>query len=132
MKKIVLISLLCVLSCNQNTMIDEYMEYFPRKEEGFIKEIEKYKGGGYVLTIEKNKNIENISVYETVGGICKKNDYFIKLENSNKCLLKRNDSLICIDCLNILEEERDSLGKINEWKSFEKNYWTKINKKASH
>ena len=112
-------------------MIEVDKENISEGVEGTIREIEKYKGGGYLLTIKSNKQFKNIGVYKTVGEVCKKNDYFKKIKNSNKCILKRSDSLICLDCINIEKETRDALGQIEEWKSFEKNKW-KITKTASH
>ena len=132
MKKIILISLLCFLSCNQTTMLDVYREYLPKKTEGVVDEVIKYKGDGYELKLERSGKMESIGVNESVGKKARVGDYFMKIENSNKCKLKRNDSIICLDCIKISKEDRDSLGKISEWKMFEKNKWMdKRDEKAS-
>lgn len=127
MKKILILILICFYGCNQITMVDVYKEYFPKKVEGYIKEIEKYKGGGYVLKIESLKKIESIAINGRIGEKCQIDDYFIKIDKSNKCQLKRKDSIICFDCLTISKKDKDFLGKINEYQNSEKNYWRKIN-----
>lgn len=126
MRKFIFLLVIILSSCNQTTMFEIEKENLLDSGEGFIQEIEKFKGGGYLITIKKETKFKKFGVYKTVGEVCKKNDYFIKFKNSNKCLLKRNDSLICVDCINIEKETRDSLNKIEEWKNFKKNKWQKI------
>ena len=131
MRKSLFIFFFVFFSCNQTSMLEINKEYLKSQSEGEIREIEKWKGGGYLLKIKYKEQRNEIGVYKSVGEYCKKGDYFIKIKNSNKCILKRKDSLICLDCIYIENRYRDSLGQIDEWKSGEKNRW-RINKVASH
>jgi len=131
MKNFLFIFFLLFFSCNQTSMLEIDKEYLASENKGEIREIEKWKGGGHTLTIKNDKETSEIGVYKTVGEKSKKHDHFVKFKNSNKCLLKRNDSVICLDCIYIEKEIRDSIGKIDEWKSFEKNIWKKTTT-ASH
>lgn len=113
-------------------MVDIHREYLPKQLEGVVNEIVKYKGGGYDLIIDNSGEMESIAVSKSVGAQTNLGDYFVKIKNSNKCQLKRKDSILCLDCLNLTKEDKDSVGKISEWKMFEKNKWmAKRDEKAS-
>lgn len=130
MKKIkilnVIVFIIFSLSCENRTYIEILKkEYIPKELEGGIDSIELWKGSILSLQIKNKSKIEKISVhtdYKILMQI-RKGDYFKKIANSNKCIIKRGDSIINIDCNQFTDEERDSLGKIQEWKPEEKNSW---------
>lgn len=126
MRKILLLFIFLLLSCNQGTMSDVYKEYITKQESGVIIKIEKYRGKGYLLKLQSEKKNSSFGVNSIIGEKCKVDDYFVKIKNSNKCQLIRNDSIICMDCLDIEIEERTLLGKFEEWKEVEKDKWKKI------
>ena len=105
------------LSCNNLTLDDIYKnENLPIEAKGKIKNIELYKGGGITLTISENsgKN-KQIAVSREFREIVKKDDLFEKEKGTNKCIIKRNDSIIFLDCFTEIPSElRDSI-EIEEW-----------------
>ena len=118
--------LILILSCDNRTNIKILRdEYLPRSIEGKIIEIELWRGSILSLTLKNSSTEKKISIhtdYEILMQI-KSGDYFKKFANSNKCFIKRGDSIIYIDCTQLSDEERDSLGNIQEWKPQEKNKW---------
>lgn len=109
-------------------MIDIYRENLVPKIEGEVKEIKLYKGGGVLLSLKTSDNDDVIGLDNTFFRGVQKGDYFIKNENSNECILRRNDSVIYLDCYYIPKEIKDSLGEIKEWPEEIKGFWIKLNK----
>lgn len=110
---------------NKTTMYDIYKkENLPFKVNGRVTDIELYKGGAVTLTIrEESKNRKQIAVSSEFKNIVKNGDWFEKEENTNKCLIKRNDSVIFLDCYQEIPKElRDSF-KIKEWPENIKGKW---------
>lgn len=110
-------------SCNSQTMVDVYRENLVSKIEGEVKEIELYKGGGIMLLVKTSEKDDAIGLDNKFFKHIKKGDYFIKNENSNECIVHRNDSIIYLDCFDIPNTIRDSLGVIKEWPKKKKGYW---------
>ena len=115
------------ISCEDKSWI-KYLktEYIPKSSEGKIEDIELGKGSILGLKMMplsgKEEDISIHTDFEILMQI-KKGDYFKKIANSNKCIIERGDSIIYIDCYRLTDQERDSLGKIEEWKLEEKNHW---------
>ena len=87
------------MSCNR-TMSDELTEVFiPINIKGKVLEITPYKGGNTTLEIESNSFLgEHIGLDKKYREIVCVGDFFVKERNTNKCLIKRNDSIILLDC----------------------------------
>lgn len=117
-----------LISCHGQTMKEVYQkENLPREVKGRVISTILYKGGGLSLNI-KTSNTRNteIAISGGVQPIVKKGDYFIKEKNSNKCSIKRNDSILYCDCYSIPVETRRQLGSIKEWPKNVKDKWQKI------
>lgn len=119
----ILICSIALSSCNTQTMIDVYKENLVSKIEGEVKNIEIYKGGGVLLSVKTKKKVDAIGLGNKFFKIVKEGDYFIKYENSNECIIRRNDSIIYLDCYDIPKAIRDSLGLIKEWPQDKKGFW---------
>lgn len=105
------------LSCKNITMYDIFKnENLPFKVNGLVTNIALYKGGAITLTIlEDSGQKKQIAVSREFREIVKKGDWFEKEENTNKCIIKRNDSVIFLDCYKEIPAElRDSI-EIEEW-----------------
>ena len=122
MKKYAVI-LFLMFSCNSITMVDVTKENLSVGINGLVSDIVLWRGGAVTLTIYKDGKFEDVGVGKKFYELIKKGDYFTKERNSNKCSIKRNDSIICLDCIEIEKEVKDSLGKINEWETNQKNAW---------
>ncbi len=116
-------------SCNQITMEDIYRdENLPASTNGIVKEKILYKGGNVTLIImNSHKTDSAIAVASRLNNFVQIGDKFVKVANSNKCIIQRKNSIMYIDCYDIPEEIRDSLGIIDEWPSSKKGHWL-INK----
>lgn len=122
----ILVFSIFISSCNNQSMIDVYRENLVLKIEGEVKDIELYKGGGILLSVNTSDKEDKIGLDNKNFTSIKIGDYFIKHENSNKCLIRRNDSIIYLDCYKIPKEIRDSLGLIKEWPRDKKGFWQKL------
>jgi hypothetical protein len=120
--------LILFLSCNSLTMKDVYEdENLPMMINGTVENIEIYKVGNITLKVmSKSGKSNHIAVDTILKSIVRKNDYFEKKANSNKCLIRRNDSIIFIDCFDIPKEIRDSLKTIEEWPKNLKGKWQNV------
>lgn len=136
MRTLNILSILCLVTilqaCDNETWI-EYLktEYIPKSAEGKIIDIKLTKGAGINLILSsklKSEEFVGIHTDDEILMQIKKGDYFKKKANSNKCFIERGDSIIYIDCYRLTDQERDSLGKIDEWKPKEKNHWDLIKK----
>ena len=97
------------------TMYDIYKnENLPMEIKGKIINIEFYKGGNITLTIQEKRR-KNIAINPSLKDAMQIGDFFEKKKNSNKCIIKRNDSIYYFDCFKIPQEIKDSLGEIQEW-----------------
>src|SRR5690606_3453037 len=114
-----------LLSCNNLTLDDIYKnENLTIEAKGKIKDIELYKGGGITLTIsEDSGENKQIAVSRKFRKIVRKGDFFEKEKGTNKCIIKRNDSIIFLDCFTEIPSElRDSI-EIEEWPKEVKGKW---------
>ncbi|MEM0575816.1 hypothetical protein [Flavobacterium polysaccharolyticum] len=124
-KTILLLFLVILQGCNNLTMVDVYRENLSDEADGSISEMVKAKGGNATLKIYKDGKFKSVGVNAEIFYLVKIGDGFIKKKNSNKCLVKRNDSLICLDCYTLSKEIKDSLGSVEEWSNEEKGFWFK-------
>lgn len=93
-----------------------YQEVIDSHGKGKIIKLTFSKGGDGTLTLRNNRIKSEVLVSNKNVHLVRKGDYFIKIKNSNKCMIKRNDSIIYIDCINFYPPEiRDSFDEIQEW-----------------
>ena len=102
-------------SCNSETMVDVYREGLKTGIEGEVKRVELYKGKGTRLVLKSKGKTQSIGLDNEFFRTLRKGDYFVKKEKSNECIVQRKDSIIYLDCFDIQENLRDSLGTIKEW-----------------
>ena len=95
MKKYAVI-LFLMFSCNSITMVDVTKENLSVGINGLVSDIVLWRGGAVTLTIYKDGKFEDVGVGKKFYELIKKGDYFTKERNSNKCSIKRNDSIIWI------------------------------------
>lgn len=112
-------------SCNSQTMLDVYKKNLVSRIEGEVKDIALYKGGGILLSVKTAEKDDEIGLDNKIFKCIRKGDYFIKYENSNECIIRRNDSILYLDCYDIPKEIRDSLGLIKEWPQDKTGFWHK-------
>lgn len=123
---IALLFFILIFSCENKTYIEILREeYIPKSVSGTVNDIELWKGSTLSLHLKNNSKEEVFSIHtdHKILMEIKKGDYFKKRANSNKCFIERGDSIIYIDCWEFSDEERDSLGRVEEWKPEEKNHW---------
>lgn len=114
----IIFSLSNLLSCNNLTLYDIYKnENLPAEIKGKVEYVELYKGGGITLIVsEDSGGKKQIALAREFREYVRKGDHIEKEKNTNKCIIKRNDSIIYLDCFKeIPQEVRDSLGEIEEW-----------------
>lgn len=93
-----------------------YQEVIAAQGEGEILRLNYSKGGDGTLILRRNRIKSTITVSGKNVHLAKKGDYFVKIKDSNKCMVRRNDSIIYLDCMNFYPPEiRDVLGEIQEW-----------------
>lgn len=93
-----------------------YQEVIAAQGEGEILRLNYSKGGDGTLILRRNRIKSTITVSGKNVHLVKKGDYFVKIKDSNKCMVRRNDSIIYLDCMNFYPPEiRDVLGEIQEW-----------------
>lgn len=124
---VALIIVTITYSCNQSTMLDIFRdENIPLEIHGKVTEIKKFRGGNVTLKIEEiTGGTDYIAVGNLVAEYIRKKDTFEKLPNSNKCLIKRNDSIIFLECFEIPKDIEDQLGEIKEWEKIKTRKWFK-------
>jgi hypothetical protein len=124
--KVLLTSMLLLFfSCNR-TMLDLYRdENLPREINGEVTEIVKYKGGGNLISVRKQKSIfsKKIALDNRITNFIRIGDYLEKIANSNMCIVQRSDSIIYLDCYDIPVRIRKELGPIKEWQREEVGNW---------
>lgn len=77
--------------------------------------IARERGDG-TLMLRNNQIKSKVFVSNKNVHLVRRGDYFIKFKDSNKCIIKRNDSIMYIDCIDFYPLEiRDSLDEIQEW-----------------
>ncbi len=120
------------LSCN-GTMYEEINNVFiPMSIEGKVIEVIYYKGGNTTLKIQtESKKIDYIGLDDRYKELVKEGDYFKKKANSNKCLLKKGDSVLLLDCARIESLTSivgDSIVRgIDKWDRAVVKKWQRIN-----
>ena len=119
--------------CDNRTAVEMYKEELINPEfEGHVVSTELWKGGGLTISLEEKKGIIGIINKHNVLNEISKGDFFIKKQNSNKCLIKRKDSVYYFDCLQLIrlkKKTRDSLGEVEQWDRNKINKWMKLNTK---
>ncbi|MGI0108328.1 hypothetical protein [Salinimicrobium sp. WS361] len=119
-----------IYSCDDRTSAEIYKEEFiaPSKA-GKVSSTELWKGGLLVIDLVKTDRSETtaqINNDQHVLNSIKKGDFFEKYPNSNKCLIRRNDSIMLFDCIKLegLENKtRDSLLPVEQWERQKINQW---------
>ena len=118
-----------LISCDNRTALDIYKEQLNEQTQGKVRSTELWKGGLLVIHLRATDGSESIAEvnndHDVLASI-KKGDYFEKHPNSNKCLIRRNDSILFLDCIKLerLEKEvRNSLLPVEQWERQEINQW---------
>jgi hypothetical protein len=133
MHNIVIFLWVCIVSfsCDNRNSGKMYKEDFiVPSAEGIIESIELWKGGLLVIYLNKKDKMAQVTNDQEVLQEIKKEDFFKKLPNSNKCYIKRNDSIFYFDSINLKrlrKETLDSIGVVSQWERNKINRWIKLN-----
>lgn len=137
MYNITILLWICVVSfcCDNRGAGKMYKEDFiVPSAEGIIDSTELWKGGLLVIYLNKKDKIAQVTNDQVVLQEIKKEDFFKKLPNSNKCYVKRNDSVFYFDCINLKrlrKETMDSIGVVSQWERNKINHWVRLNYNGS-
>jgi len=114
-------------SCDNRTALEIYKEELIIPEfEGIVDSTELWKGGGLVVSLKEKKETVGITNDNSILKEIKKGDFFKKLPNSNKCYIKRGDSIFYFDCVSLKrldEKTKDSLREVKQWDRNKINHW---------
>lgn len=118
---------LMTISCDDRTRGEIYKEEFLAPGfKGVVDTTELWKGGLLVIRLtDEDKIIEIINSHKILNEI-QKGDLFIKEPGSNRCSIKRSDSIFHFDCikLELFENEtREELGDVEQWDRGKLNQW---------
>ncbi len=118
-------------SCDNRTVVEMYKEELITPTfEGIVDSTELWKGGGLVVSLKGKKETVGITNDHSVLEEIRKGDFFKKLPNSNKCYIKRQDSIFYFDCVSLKrlnEKDRKGIGKIEQWDRNKINHWMVTN-----
>lgn len=113
--------------CDNRTAAEMYKEELIIPAfEGIVDSTELWKGGGLVVSLKEKKETVGITNNHSVLEEIRKGDFFKKTANSNKCSIKRGDSIFYFDCVNLKrlnQKTKDDLGEINQWDRNKINHW---------
>jgi hypothetical protein len=131
-KILIILSFLMLLSCDFGNELKIYKDALQPGFKGQISNIEYWKGGLLVIHLKAPDTNESIAEltndYDILQQI-KSGYYFEKKPNSNKCLVKTNDSIFYFDCVflkKLKTEIADSLSVVEQWDRNIINKWMKI------
>lgn len=117
-------------SCDNKTTDQIYRESFIIPQfEGIVNSTELWKGGLLVINLKNKDKVAQINNDHSVLEEIKRGDFFKKLPNSNKCYIRRGDSIFYFDCVNLKrlnEKTRDSLRGIKQWDRNKINHWVLV------
>lgn len=92
-----LVFIFIISNFNSNSFTDNIKKkYFPQKINGRINDVQTIKGGSLSITLLNRENkFEGITIKnDGINNKIKSGIYFEKLPSSNKCFLKKNDSIL--------------------------------------
>lgn len=131
-KILIILSLLMLLSCDFGNELKIYKDALHPEFKGQISSVEYWKGGLLVIHLKTSNTDESIAEltndYDILQQI-KSGYYFEKKPNSNKCLVKTNDSIFYFDCVflkKLKTEIADSLLGVEQWDRDMVNKWMVI------
>src|SRR5690606_19647309 len=81
-------------NCDNRTTVEMYKEELITPAfEGIVNSTELWKGGGLIVSLTEKKQTVGITNDHSVLEEIKREDFFKKLANSNKCYIRRGDSI---------------------------------------
>ncbi len=116
-----------IVSCDNRTSSEVYTEeVILPMFEGIVKSTELWKGGKLIIDIYGQKGTFGITNNHSVLLQIKGGDFFKKLPNSNKCYIRRGDSVFYFDCINLErlnKRTRVGIGAVKQWDRNKINRW---------